>query len=151
MLALYEAETGEPWPEDPADQLEAAARAMARAWNAPSARILRQAKGAPEHAGLGLVVQRMALGARPRRLRLRATCSWSSSRTGAPDCVGDYLPQAQGTGTRLGPHEARPLTLSARLAAGTDPASLERSARGAGRAPRRRRGDRPRPRRRLPD
>ncbi len=65
MLAFFEEETGEPWPQDPALQLEAAARAMARAWAGASARILRQAKGAPEAAGLGLVVQRLALGLGP--------------------------------------------------------------------------------------
>jgi pyruvate,orthophosphate dikinase len=65
MLALFAAEMDEPWPQDAADQLEAAARAMARGWNAASTRILRQAKGAPEGAGLGLVVQRLALGIGP--------------------------------------------------------------------------------------
>jgi pyruvate,orthophosphate dikinase len=34
---------------------------MARAWEGTTARLLRQAKGAPEEAPLGLVVQEMAL------------------------------------------------------------------------------------------
>jgi pyruvate, orthophosphate dikinase len=54
--AFYAEEAGEPFPEDPGDQLESAARAMARAWNAASARILREAHGAPADAGLGLIV-----------------------------------------------------------------------------------------------
>ena len=35
---------------------------MARAWEGTSARLLRQAKGAPAEAALGLVVQAMAQG-----------------------------------------------------------------------------------------
>jgi pyruvate,orthophosphate dikinase len=95
VLALYQQEADEAWPEDPAVQVEAAARAMARAWNAPSARILRQAKGASQAAGLGLVVQHMALGLG------HGDCGtghvqFVSGRTGAPDCVGVFHPQAQG-------------------------------------------------------
>ena len=60
--ALYAEETGAAFPEDPMDQIEGAARAIARAWNAPSARILREARGAPPHAGLGIIVQEHALG-----------------------------------------------------------------------------------------
>jgi pyruvate, orthophosphate dikinase len=37
-------------------------RSMARAWEGTSARLLRQAKGAPPMRGLGLVVQAMAQG-----------------------------------------------------------------------------------------
>jgi pyruvate, orthophosphate dikinase len=62
MLVLYDAEIGEPFPQDPRIQLEQAARAMAKTWNAPSARILREAKGAPADAGLGLIVQEVASG-----------------------------------------------------------------------------------------
>ncbi|HBB85503.1 MAG TPA: pyruvate, phosphate dikinase, partial [Sulfitobacter sp.] len=61
-LRAYEAETEERFPQDPATQLAAVLRSMARAWNGTSARLLRQAKGAPADAGLGLVVQEMAFG-----------------------------------------------------------------------------------------
>jgi pyruvate,orthophosphate dikinase len=61
-LTRYEEEMAEPFPQDPADQLGQVLRAMARAWQGTSARLLRQAKGAPAEAGLGLLVQRMALG-----------------------------------------------------------------------------------------
>ncbi len=62
MLSYYAEETDEQFPDIAADQLESMARAMARAWDRPSARILRQAKGAPAEGGLGLVVQELALG-----------------------------------------------------------------------------------------
>ncbi len=96
MLELFEAETGQPWPDDPAEQLEAAARAMARAWNAPSARMLRQAKGAPEDAGLGLVVQRLALALGPGTSGT-GNLQMVSSRTGSPARIGAFAPQAQRT------------------------------------------------------
>ncbi len=52
----------EPFPQDPRRQLAEVLRSMARAWEGTSARLLRQAKGAPAEAGLGLVVQAMAGG-----------------------------------------------------------------------------------------
>ena len=58
----YEKEMEEPFPQDPARQLAEVLRSMARAWEGTSARLLRQAKGAPAEAGLGLVVQAMAGG-----------------------------------------------------------------------------------------
>ncbi len=61
-LEAYRAETDEPFPQDPARQLADVLRSMARAWEGTSARLLRQAKGAPAEAGLGLVVQAMAQG-----------------------------------------------------------------------------------------
>lgn len=61
-LRDYEAETEEPFPQSPAQQLADVLRSMARAWEGTSARLLRQAKGAPLEAGLGLVVQAMAGG-----------------------------------------------------------------------------------------
>ncbi|WP_068110179.1 putative PEP-binding protein [Tropicimonas marinistellae] len=61
-LAAFEAETDEPFPQSPARQLEEVLRSMARAWEGVSARLLRQARGAPVDAGLGLVVQDMAPG-----------------------------------------------------------------------------------------
>ena len=51
MLAHYMDEAGEPFPQDPRDQFEQIARAMARSWNSPTARILRRAKGAPPMQG----------------------------------------------------------------------------------------------------
>ena len=94
MLEVFQEETGEPWPASLAAQLEAAARAMARTWAGASARILRQAKGAPADAGLGLVVQRLALGLGP------GTCGSGhlqavNGRTGAPERGGGFRPQAQ--------------------------------------------------------
>jgi pyruvate,orthophosphate dikinase len=94
LLARFEAESGQPWPEDPAIQLEAAARAMARRWNAPSARLVRKARGAPEAAGLGLVVQELALGLGPGASGA-GYLQLVDSRTGAEAESGGFRPQRQ--------------------------------------------------------
>ncbi|QDC10416.1 pyruvate, phosphate dikinase [Oceanicola sp. D3] len=64
-LAIYEEEADEPFPQEAEVQLLEVLRSMARAWEGTTARLLRQARGAPTDAGLGLVVQEMALGVGP--------------------------------------------------------------------------------------
>src|SRR5690606_6975799 len=106
MLAAFAAETGAAFPEAPRDQLEAAVRALARRWHAPTTRILRAARGAPEEAGLGLIVQEMALGIGSRAT---GTIQLVDPRTGAPEVLGDL--QLDGERTSL--HEMHPQALTA--------------------------------------
>ena len=54
-LRAYEEEMEEPFPQDVAVQLENVLRSMARAWEGTSARLLRQAKGAPADMAVELV------------------------------------------------------------------------------------------------
>ena len=93
--AAYEDEAGEAFPDDPARQLAGVLRSMARAWNSTSARLLRQARGAPEDAGLGLVVQAMAFGLGPGESGA-GVAHFVDPETGHPQLTGRYLPQAQG-------------------------------------------------------
>ncbi|MCG6883941.1 MAG: pyruvate, phosphate dikinase [Silicimonas sp.] len=95
MLDAYEDEADEPFPQDPGRQLSDVLRSMARAWEGTSARLLRQARGAPEDAGLGLVVQRMAPGLGPGESG-SGVIRFVSSETGQPQIIGRYLSQAQG-------------------------------------------------------
>lgn len=95
MLRAYEDDTEEPFPEDIATQLGAVLRSMARAWDGTSARLLRQARGAPSDAGLGLVIQKMIPGVG------RGECGSGvlqlvNSATGLPQITGRYLSQSQG-------------------------------------------------------
>ncbi|MDA9979842.1 pyruvate, phosphate dikinase [Yoonia sp.] len=90
MMETYEFETEQRFPQDPAVQLAEVLRSMARAWDGTTARLLRQAKGAPADAGLGLVVQAMAAG------RNSGECGQGFVRfvdvaTGAPTIVGRYV------------------------------------------------------------
>ncbi|KKL47384.1 hypothetical protein LCGC14_2336080, partial [marine sediment metagenome] len=71
---------------------------MARTWEGTSARLLRQGKGAPADAGLGLVVQAMALGVGDPALGESGAgvVQFVSSATGSPQVTGRYLSQSQG-------------------------------------------------------
>ncbi|MFG5383374.1 putative PEP-binding protein [Yoonia sp. R2-816] len=95
MLDTYEAETDEQFPQDPAVQLTQVLRSMARAWDGTTARLLRQAKGAPQDAGLGLVVQAMALGVGQGECG-SGVIQYVDSTTGVPQITGRYMSQSQG-------------------------------------------------------
>ncbi len=96
-LRAYEDETEEKFPQDPAVQLAEVLRSMARAWEGTTARLLRQAKGAPADAGLGLVVQEMALGLGVGDGECGSgVIQLVGSKTGAPRITGRYLSQSQG-------------------------------------------------------
>ena len=95
MLDAYEAEMDEPFPQDPERQLADVIKSMARAWEGTSARLLRQARGAPPDAGLGLVVQAMAVGLGPPESGSGAI-QFVSGATGEAQIIGRYLSQSQG-------------------------------------------------------
>ena len=113
-LRAYEEETDEPFPQDPAVQLAEVLRSMARAWDGTSARLLRQAKGAPADAGLGLVVQSMALGFGKGECG-SGVLQLIDPETGLEQLTGRYLSQSQGRDA---------------LESGTKALFLERDARG---------------------
>ncbi|KMW56762.1 Pyruvate,phosphate dikinase [Candidatus Rhodobacter oscarellae] len=94
-LEDYEDETGEPFPQDPGRQLAEVLRSMARAWEGTTARLLRQAKGAPADAGLGLVVQKMALGVGGDESG-SGVIQFVDPATGEAQITGRYLSQSQG-------------------------------------------------------
>lgn len=94
-LAAYEDEAEEEFPQDPAVQLKHVLTSMARVWDSTSARLLRQAKGAPVDAGLGLVVQRMVLGL-GTGICGSGVLQLVNSTTGLPQITGRYLGQSQG-------------------------------------------------------
>ncbi|MBP9183509.1 MAG: pyruvate, phosphate dikinase [Fuscovulum sp.] len=95
VLRLYEIETDDPFPQDPAKQLAEVLRSMARAWEGTSARLLRQAKGAPPEAALGLVVQEMAQGI-GQGISGSGVIQFVDPVTGQPQVTGRYLGQSQG-------------------------------------------------------
>jgi pyruvate,orthophosphate dikinase len=106
-LRTYEIEMEEPFPQDPRRQLSEVLRSMARAWEGTSARLLRQAKGAPADAGLGLVVQAMAGGLGPNDGA--GTIQFVDPVTGAPQVIGRW---ARGALAREGGGAAGALSLS---------------------------------------
>ncbi len=94
-LDAYRDETDEDFPQDPARQLADVLRSMARAWEGPTARLLRQAKGAPPDAPLGLVVQTMAKAVGPG-LSGSGTVQFVDGVTGQPRVTGRFRGQVQG-------------------------------------------------------
>ncbi|WP_299146242.1 putative PEP-binding protein [uncultured Tateyamaria sp.] len=95
VLRAYEDETEVPFPSTRAEQLAGVLKSMARAWEGTSARLLRQAKGAPADAGLGLVVQQMAFGIGQGESGA-GVLQLVSSQSGMPQITGRYLRQSQG-------------------------------------------------------
>ncbi|WP_371832346.1 pyruvate, phosphate dikinase [Rhodalgimonas zhirmunskyi] len=94
-LHAYEEEAEEPFPQDRGVQLGAVLRSMARAWEGTTARLLRQAKGAPADAGLGLVVQHMAIGLGQGECG-SGVIQLVDPQTGLEQITGRYLSQSQG-------------------------------------------------------
>ncbi|WP_347310353.1 putative PEP-binding protein [Defluviimonas sp. SAOS-178_SWC] len=88
-LAAYEAEMDEEFPQSPARQLGEVLRSMARAWEGTTARLLREAKGAPPEAALGLIVQEMAQAVGPG-LSGAGTVQLVEPVTGAPQVTGRF-------------------------------------------------------------
>ena len=124
--ALYQDELEEPFPQTLEAQLDGALRAMIREWNAPTARMLREARGAPEDAGLGIVLQRMVFG-----LGAMGSGAGSfqgvNSASGEPMATGRYLPDAQGQDAGRGMRTPHMITESEREEAGQSLPSLELS------------------------
>lgn len=108
-LHAYEVETEEAFPQDPIVQLTAVLRSMARAWDGTSARLLRQAKGAPADAGLGLVIQEMAFGVGAGQCG-SGVLQLVNSENGLPQVTGRYLSQSQGRDALQGDSDTLYLT-----------------------------------------
>ena len=94
-LAAYKDEMGENFPQSIEIQLSEVLRSMARAWEGTSARLLREAKGAPADAGLGLVIQKMAFGVGDGESG-SGVLQLVNSDTGKSQITGRYLRQSQG-------------------------------------------------------
>ncbi|EPX80074.1 Pyruvate,phosphate dikinase [Litoreibacter arenae DSM 19593] len=103
-LSAYEDETDEAFPQDIETQLANVLKSMARAWEGTSARLLRMSKGAPEEAGLGLVVQRMAFGMGKGESG-SGVIQFINSDSGEAQEVGRYKRQSQGRDALSGPHD----------------------------------------------
>lgn len=93
MLNTYESEMDAEFPQDAGEQLNEVLRSMARTWEGTTARLLRQAKGAPADAGLGLVVQDMVL---PFGAGVSGSgyIQFANSKTGEPQISGRFKAQA---------------------------------------------------------
>ncbi|MFK5997463.1 MAG: PEP-utilizing enzyme [Rhodobacterales bacterium] len=94
-LALYDQNVGELFPQEPVRQLRKALRSFVKAWDGTTARILRMAQSAPSDAGLGLIIQEMALGL-GRGESGAGIGQFVSVQTGEEAAFGRYMSQSQG-------------------------------------------------------
>ncbi|MGW9030504.1 pyruvate, phosphate dikinase [Streptomyces sp. NPDC055722] len=92
---LIRAETGEDFPQSPAEQLRRAVLAVFRSWNGDRAQLYRRREHIPDDLGTAVTVQRMVFG----NLGADSGSGVAFTRdpaTGHQGLYGDYLPDAQG-------------------------------------------------------
>ncbi|MHA3978880.1 pyruvate, phosphate dikinase [Halovulum sp. GXIMD14794] len=121
---FYAEELEQPFPQTLAEQLDGAVRAMVAEWNGLTARILREANGAPADAGLGLILQRMAFGLGDAHCGAGFFQTVDGS-TGKPAATGRYLPDAQGNDAARGARTPHMVTEAEREAQGQTLCSFE--------------------------
>ncbi len=93
--ALFAEQTGERFPQDPAEQLRQAIAAVFDSWRGERAVHYRRLNGIPEDWGTAVNVQQMVFGNRGERSASGVAFS-RDEITGAPTPSGDFLPNAQG-------------------------------------------------------
>ncbi|GAA3494961.1 pyruvate, phosphate dikinase [Streptomyces prasinosporus] len=118
---LIRRETGESFPQSPAEQLQRAILAVFESWNGERARLYRRREHIPDDLGTAVTVQRMVFG----NLGHDSGSGVAFTRdpaTGRPGLYGDYLPDAQGEDVVAGIRNTVPLAELERL----DPRSYRR-------------------------
>ncbi|MFF4037657.1 pyruvate, phosphate dikinase [Streptomyces sp. NPDC001816] len=106
--AIIRRETGADFPQDPAEQLRRAVRAVFDSWNGERARVYRRREHIPDDLGTAVNVQAMVFG----NLGSDSGTGVAFTRdpaTGARGVYGDYLPDAQGEDVVSGVRDAVPL------------------------------------------
>jgi pyruvate,orthophosphate dikinase len=101
--ALARALAGEPIPDDPAAQLEAAVAAVFRSWSSPRASEYRRLTGVPDDTGTAVVVQSMVFG-NGGGLSGSGVGFTRDPSTGADELYVDFLFNAQGEDVVSGRH-----------------------------------------------
>ncbi|WP_448624200.1 putative PEP-binding protein [Geodermatophilus sp. URMC 64] len=106
VMELIAQKGSAPFPDDPAEQLALAARALLRRWDSPRGRRARRAQKLPDDLGLALHVQALYIG--PWERSGHGTASSRDPETGALEPhgtfhrgVGRSSPQPAGTGEPL--------------------------------------------------
>ncbi|MEU9553724.1 pyruvate, phosphate dikinase [Streptomyces werraensis] len=111
---LIRLETGEHFPQSPAEQLRRAVLAVFESWNGERARLYRRREHIADDLGTAVNVQRMVFG----NLGADSGSGVAFTRdpaTGRPGLYGDYLPDAQGEDVVAGIRNTVPLAELKRL------------------------------------
>jgi pyruvate,orthophosphate dikinase len=95
FAAIFEDETGEPFPQEPREQLEQAIRAVFDSWQGNRAVEYRRISRIPDDWGTAVNVQQMVFGNKGDTSGSGVAFS-RDEVTGAPEPSGDFLVNAQG-------------------------------------------------------
>ncbi|MCW2767795.1 MAG: pyruvate, phosphate dikinase [Nocardioides sp.] len=102
------------FPQDPAEQLAQAMRAVFDSWNTERARLYRRQERIPEDLGTAVNVQAMVFGNRGRTSG-SGVCFTRDPASGARGSYGDYLQNAQGEDVVAGIRNTIPLAEMAEI------------------------------------
>jgi len=94
-LDLVTAATGQPFPQEPGEQLRRAVEAVFRSWTGPRAVAYREREHIPADLGTAVNVQAMVFGNRDERSGTGVAFTRNAA-TGDPHPYGDFLVNAQG-------------------------------------------------------
>jgi len=106
---IVAAHTGEPFPQDPMDQLRGAIEAVFRSWNGPRAIAYRVRERIPHELGTAVNVQAMVFGNRNDRSGTGVGFTRDPAG-GAQGAYGDFLVNAQGEDVVAGIRNTLPLS-----------------------------------------
>ena len=119
-----ERESGEPFPQNPHEQLWGAIGAVFDSWNNSRAITYRRLHGIPDHWGTAVNVQAMVFGNRGETSATGVAFTRNPS-TGEKRLYGEFLVNAQGEDVVAGIRTPQNLTEAARIEAGDKRPSLE--------------------------
>jgi pyruvate,orthophosphate dikinase len=106
--AIYEEETGSAFPQDAHEQLRRAYRAVFDSWNAPRAKVYRQANDIPDDLGTAVNVVQMVFGNRGESSGT-GVCFTRDPATGERRLYGEFLANAQGEDVVAGIRTPEPI------------------------------------------
>ncbi|HEU4556806.1 MAG TPA: pyruvate, phosphate dikinase [Longimicrobium sp.] len=102
------AETGEPFPEDPQDQLWGAIEAVFRSWDTPRAKAYRKVNAIPDNLGTAVNVCSMVFGNMGDD-SATGVCFTRDPSTGEREFYGEFLVNAQGEDVVAGIRDPLPI------------------------------------------
>ncbi len=108
LRALVEQRTGEPFPDDPRDQLHRCIAAVFRSWNGHRARAYRELTGISHDLGTAVNVQAMVFGNAGEHDSGTGVVFTRDPATGEPEPYGDWLDNAQGEDVVAGTRATKP-------------------------------------------
>jgi pyruvate,orthophosphate dikinase len=105
---IYEEQTGDPFPQDAAEQLRRAYRAVFDSWNSPRAQVYRRTYDIPDDMGTAVNIVQMVFGNRGESSGT-GVCFTRDPATGERCLYGEFLSNAQGEDVVAGIRTPEPI------------------------------------------